>query len=343
MSSFVTASITKGELSSGTFASSVGGKVPEFRLPGKIAAQGLSEMMLTKSIKSCFAGFIFVICASLLLSSCKKSPTTYTLTGRVISKQPSAQQLIINNDDIPGFMPAMTMPYAVKDPDGFERVQPADLIRAEVVVEQPNQFYLAHLVVTGKSAPSTSQQGAPVRALLIGDKAPDVPLVNQDGKTLRIGQLKGKAVLLTFIYTRCPFPDYCPLLSRQFAAVQKELAKSPEDYKRTHLVSVSLDPNYDKPPILRQYGLSYVEHDPKEFQHWDFVSTTPEDLQILVGSFGLEYSNEDSQISHSMNTILLAPDGTVANMWPGNEWKPSEVADVIRHVLTLPDTTDARR
>jgi protein SCO1/2 len=278
--------------------------------------------------------FGLMACALLLLHGCGNSRKTYVLTGRIISKQPSSQQLIINNDDIPGFMPAMTMPYAVKDPEGFERVQPADLIRADVVVEQPTQFYLEHLAVIGKSAASTSPQGAPVRALLIGDKAPDVPLVNQDGKTLRLSQLKGKAVLLTFVYTRCPFPDYCPLLSRQFAAIQNDLAKTPDDYNRTHLVSISLDPNYDKPPILRQYGLSYVEHDPKGFQHWDFVSTKPQDLQILVGSFGLEYSNEDSQISHSMNTILLAPDGTVANMWPGNEWKPSEVADVIRHALT---------
>jgi protein SCO1/2 len=235
------------------------------------------------------------------------------------------------------------MPYAVKDPDGFERVQPADVIRAEVVVEQPNQFFLEHLVVTGKSAAKTSPEGTAPKALLIGDKAPDVPLVNQDGKSLRFSQLKGKAVLLTFIYTRCPFPDYCPLLSRQFAAIQNELAKDPAQYKRTHLISISLDPNYDKPPILREYGLAYVEHDPKGFQHWDFVSTTPEDLQKLVGSFGLEYSEENSQISHSMNTILLAPDGTVANMWPGNEWKTSEVLDAMRHTATRAETTDAHR
>jgi protein SCO1/2 len=293
----------------------------------KLAKSGIVRLGLVASV-------------SLLLISCGNSQKTYVLTGRILSKQPSTQQLIINNDDIPGFMPAMTMPYVVKDPDGFRRVQPSDLIRAEVVVEQPNQFYLEHLVVTGKSTASPSEGGAAPHVLMIGDKAPDVLLVNQDGKALRFSQLKGKAVLLTFIYTRCPFPDYCPLLSRQFAAIQEELAKNPEDYKRTHLISISLDPNYDKPPILRKYGLPYVDHDAKGFQHWDFVSTTPEDLQKLVGSFGLEYSEENSQISHSMNTILLAPDGAVANMWPGNDWKPNEVADVMRHASTA-ETTDA--
>jgi protein SCO1/2 len=220
---------------------------------------------MMKMAKSRLARFGLTACAFLLLVSCRSSRKTCVLTGRVITKQPATQQLIIDNDDIPGFMGAMTMPYAVKDPDGFERVQPSDLIRADVVVEQPNQFHLEHLVVTGKSAAGASPEGPTRHVLMIGDKAPDVPLVNQDGKTLRFSQLKGKAVLLTFIYTRCPFPDYCPLLSRQFAAIQKELAKSPEDYKRTHLISVSLDPNYDKPPILRTYGLPYVEHDPKGF------------------------------------------------------------------------------
>jgi len=282
-------------------------------------------------------------CAFLFLGGCGNSRKTYVLTGRVISKQPAANQLIINNDDIPGFMPAMTMPYAVKDADGFERVQPEDIIRADVVMEQPNQFHLEHLAVIGRSGAGSSPSGAARHVLMIGDKAPDVPLVNQDGKTLRLSQLKGRAVLLTFVYTRCPFPDYCPLLSSQFAAIQKELAKNPGDYKKTHLVSVSLDPNFDKPPILRKYGLSYMDHDPKGFQHWDFVSTTPEDLQTLVGSFGLEYSDEDSQISHSMNTILLAQDGTVSKMWPDNSWQTSDVLDAMRHASMRTDYTDEHR
>jgi protein SCO1/2 len=166
---------------------------------------------------------------------------------------------------------------------------------------------------------------------MIGDPVPDVPMVNQDGKALHFGQLKGEVVLLTFIYTRCPFPDYCPLLSRQFSEIQNDLAKNPDEYKKTHLISVSLDPNYDKPPILREYGLTYLEHDPHGFEHWDFVSTTPTDLQKLTSSFGLSLSEQASQISHSANTILLAADGTVADMWPGNDWRTPEVLEVIRH------------
>ena len=289
----------------------------------------------TTTAKSSLSGFVLVICAFLSLVNCQGRPKSYVLTGRVISKQPATRQLIIDNDDIPGFMPAMTMPYDVKDADGFGKVQPDDIIRADVVVGPGNKFWLEHVVVTGKVSARSSGGGASPHFLMNGDAAPDVPLVNQDGKTLRFGQFKGKAVLLTFIYTRCPFPDYCPLLSRRFAAIQKELTKNPEDYKNTHLLSISLDPNYDKPPVLREYGLSYLEHDPKGFQHWDFVSSTPADLQTLVASFGLDYSEQDGQISHSLNTVLLAPDGTVAQMWPYNNWQTSEVLDVMRHTLTL--------
>ena len=95
---------------------------------------------------------------------------------------------------------------------------------------------------------------------------PDVPLVNQDGKTLHLADFKGKAVLLTFIYTRCPFPTFCPLISSEFAAIHNDLAQTPPIYGKTHLLSVSLDPNYDTAPVLRKYGLAYLKTTPPALQ-----------------------------------------------------------------------------
>jgi|SRR5665213_1370794 len=293
-------------------------------------------MNIIKPIHSRLAAYAFVLFLFLSAAGCKESPTTYLLTGRVISKQPATKEIIVDNDDIPGFMSAMTMPYQVKDPEGFQKVQPADVIRADVIVGQPGQFWLEHLTVIGKATKQTQVDGAPPRMLMVGDQAPDVTLLNQDGKALHFGQFKGKIILLTFIYTRCPFPDYCPLLSSKFSAIQKELAKNPDDYKNSHLVSITLDPKHDHPPVLRAYGLPYLDHNPKGFEHWDFVSTSPADLLKLTGSFGLSYSEENDQINHSLNTILLAADGTVADMWPGNEWQTSEVLDVMHHTMTSP-------
>jgi hypothetical protein len=127
------------------------------------------------SARSSLGRFGLMICAFLFLGGCGNSGKTYVLTGRVISKQPAANQLIINNDDIPGFMPAMTMHYVVKDADGFERVQPEDIIRADVVMEQPNQFHLEHLAVIGRSGAGSSPSGAARHVLMIGDKAPRCP------------------------------------------------------------------------------------------------------------------------------------------------------------------------
>jgi protein SCO1 len=286
-------------------------------------------MINTRSISTVCS--VTIVAIMLFLASCQNTGTKYVLTGRVISKQPAKQQLIIDNDDIPGFMAAMTMPYTVKDPQGFERVQPADIIRADVVVDPSGEFWLEHLTVTGKAAHVAPSPGAPGQALMIGDKPPDLPMINQDGKTIRFGQFAGKEVLITFIYTRCPFPDFCPLLSSRFAEIQRELAKDSEASKKMHLISITLDPKNDTPAVLRKYGLSYLQNDPSGFVLWDFVRTTPGELKTLVSSFGLSYSEENDQISHSMNTILLAPDGTIANMWPGNDWQTSEVLDVMRH------------
>jgi protein SCO1/2 len=254
----------------------------------------------------------------------------YALRGLIVAKSDNTNLLSVDNDDIPGFMPAMTMPYPVKDPQGFAAVEPGDQITADVVVKSSDDYWLERVTITDKSARGSAPAATTTHELLPGEPVPDVPLINQDGKTLHLSQFKGKAVLLTFIYTRCPLPTFCPLISSEFAAIQKEMAETPEDYKKTHLVSISLDPDYDTPPVLRKYGLAYLLDDASGFAHWDFVATTPADLQKLASAFGLQYVEQNNQISHSMDTILLSSDGKVAETWPGNEWKTSEVAAALK-------------
>ena len=186
-----------------------------------------------------------------LLSSvgCQSSDKHYKLTGQVLAKNESAGQASIDNDNIPGFMPAMTMNYPVKDPQGLQQVQPGDRIAADIVVQNGGSVYwLEHVTITDRSARGSVSAATKPHQLLPGEKVPDVPLVNQDGETLHFADLKGKAVLLTFIYTRCPLPTFCPLISSEFAAIHNDLAQTPAIYRKTHLLSVSLDPNYDTRP-----------------------------------------------------------------------------------------------
>jgi peroxiredoxin len=139
--------------------------------------------------------------------------------------------------------------------------------------------------------------------------------LNQDGKPIHLSDFRGKALLLTFIYTRCPMPTFCPRISSLFASVNRELAKNPKDYDRTRLLSISIDPKYDTPSVLHKYGLACLGNDPQGFVHWQFAVPTPENLRKLAEAFSLLYEEEDNQISHTMSTVLVGPDGRVAKEW----------------------------
>ena len=276
---------------------------------------------------------VAMLCALVFAIGCRASLQHYELRGKVLAKNGAISQLTVDHEDIPGFMPAMTMEYAVKDPQGMREVEPGDRITADVVVENKTEYWLEHLHVTDQSGRGSVTATKPGE-LHAGEDVPDVPLVNQDGKTLHLADFKGKAVLLTFIYTRCPFPTMCPLISSKFAEVHEELARNPSVYAGTHLVSVSLDPNYDKPPVLRKYGLAYMKEGAAGFANWDFVSTSPADLSRLATAFNLVYFVQDNQISHSMTTILFARDGTVKQTWPGNEWKVADAVAAVEDAAT---------
>ena len=269
-----------------------------------------------------------------LLTACRDSPKRYFLQGRVLGKSASAQQLTVNHSDIPGFMAAMTMTYPIKDTQGFQQVQPGDLITADVVVGGNNDYWLERLAIKDKAGRG-AVSSLPPHGLLPGEPVPDIALTNQDGKAVHLADFRGKAVLVTFVYTRCPFATFCPLTSSKFAAIQKELAKTPGDYEKTHLITISLDPKYDTPPVMRKYGLAYLSDDPKGFGHWEFVSTSPDDLRKLATAFGLEYFEQDKLISHSMKTVLLATDGTVSHSWSDNQWTNSDVVAALRQQAAI--------
>jgi protein SCO1 len=258
----------------------------------------------------------------------------FTLRGQVIKKNMNDKELLVNHEEIPGFMAAMTMPYPVKDQKDLDAAQPGDMITARVVVQGQTAYWLDQIKVTDSSGRSSVPEEATIREVHAGDRIPDVPFTNQDGKTMHLRDLKGQAVLLTFIYTRCPLPDFCPLISSQFAAIHKQLAALPAIYKKAHLVSVTLDPTYDTPPVLRKYGLAYLSDDANGFKQWEFVNTPQANLQKLAAACGLEYYEQDKQISHSMSTILLGPDGAVVKSWPGNDWRSPEVMAAIQQSVS---------
>jgi len=259
-----------------------------------------------------------------ILSGCGSQPKQYTLKGHVLAKDEAAEAITVKHDDIPGFMPAMTMSYQVKDPTALQEVQPGDTIDAVLIaVNGGKDYWLQSVRITDQSGRKTAKP--PARHVVkVGDSAPAAPFTNQDGKQLHFSDYIGKAVLITFIYTRCPMPEFCPRLSSQFARIHDDLAKTPEDLAKTHLLTISFDSKYDTPPVLRRYGLAYLDNHAEGFSHWDFACADPADMAKIAEDFGLEYFEEDNQITHSMNIVLLNPAGAVAQFWT-NEWTTEEL------------------
>jgi protein SCO1/2 len=138
-------------------------------------------------------------------------------------------------------------------------------------------------------------------------------------------------LLLTFIYTRCPLPNFCVRMSRNFEQIDKALQKDPALYAKAHLLSVSFDPAYDTPAVLRSYGGAYTGNYSKEtFAHWDFAAPTEKELPKVLQFFDIGATPEkDKTITHSLSTVVIAPDGRLYRWYPGNEWTPEQVlADV---------------
>jgi protein SCO1/2 len=273
-----------------------------------------------------------------LLAGCKGTPEEaikakhFPVSGEVMAKNASGQEITLRHGDIPGFMAAMTMNYSLPNPAVLEELQPGDRIAAQIAVDPANSghYWIEDVVITAEVARKEPPALNPPHELSVGETIPDVPLVNQDDQIFHLRDYKGKAVLLTFIYTRCPMPTFCPLISSHFSRIHDALKQSPDIYKHSQMLSISLDPQYDTPPVMKKYGLAYVDGVQDDFKSWTFASTTPDDLKTLAAAFGLEYFTDGNQINHTMSTALIAKDGRVAKVWEGNDWKWQEVLEATK-------------
>lgn len=289
---------------------------------------------------------VYILILSLALIACKSQPPQqgkrYELKGSIVSVDKAKQSATIAHEEVKDFMDAMTMPFKLKDAWPLDVMKPGDQVQATLVVTE-DSAWLEDVVIVQKTAPEGTPPPAGSSSLPSpGDVVPDFRLVNQDGKPVRISQFRGRALLTTFIYTRCPIPEYCTLMSNNFAVIDQELRKDPTLYDRTHLISISFDPEYDTPKVLRSYGASHTGNYAAEtFAHWEFATGNSEEIKKLAKYFGFTIIPEKDQIVHSLQTALIGPDGKLAKLYAGNEWKPAEVLSDIRKLLE--DSSRARR
>jgi protein SCO1 len=275
-------------------------------------------------------GAAAILCLGALIAcnSSKKEEATegklFPLKGRVVSVDKNNSSMVVDGEAIPGLMDAMAMPYTVKNASELEAVTAGDSITA-TVVQQKDSYFVTGIKVAQHATTPAPKPAADAHVPEPGDAVPNFQLVNQSGRKVSLDQYRGKTLLVTFIYTRCPFEDFCPRMSGQFAEINRELRKDARLYGKTHLLSISFDPKNDTPKVLQTYGAGYMGSKSPSFDHWEFAVPPAAELRDLAKYFGLTYSEDGGVITHSLSTAVIGPDGKIFKWYHGNEWKSSDL------------------
>jgi protein SCO1/2 len=292
------------------------------------------DEMLAKVGSRIRKAFALVACTLSVLAlpqlACKPhtagSEQRFELIGTVVSVDKRAATVTIAHEAIPGYMEAMSMPFKLRDERLLSEMAEGDRVRATLVVAGLRSW-LDDVVRTRESVDSSNlsnpdswvepQPGAEI---------PDFKLVDHNGKRMSLHQYRGQTLVLTFIYTRCPLPDYCPLITDNFSQLEKLLQSEPAASPQTHLLSITVDPEYDTPKVLHKYAAAH-SMDPAR---WDFATGTKDEVKQIATYFGMQYWREGDQIIHSLRTAIVASDGKLVKLYRGNEWKADQVIEEVR-------------
>ena len=273
-----------------------------------------------------------------LMAGCSRVPEipAYQLTGQILVVKHETNEVLVKHEDIPGFMPAMTMPYAVKDPAIIKDRVAGDLITATLKVA-PEGAFLSAITKTGSAplpedARTTIPVATNVQILQPGDSVPDAPLIDQ-GRTISLADLKGSVAAVTFIYTRCPLPQFCPFIDRRFAEVQKIAAADPVLAGKVRLISISFDPKFDRDETLRAHAAK-VGADPTV---WRFATADEAIVDRLAAQFGINVIREkDGTITHNLRTAIIDPSGRVSTILENNAWTADQLIAGLKDALAAP-------
>jgi protein SCO1 len=304
----------------------------------------------TRSQVAGAAFFVLLLAAVSGLAACRSKPVAqgkrFHMTGKVLAVAAAQGSATIDNDVIPGFMAAMAMPYPIPDQKALATLHPGDEISADVVVTGDGSYHLENVVVTKKAtaspnSPATSNPSQPQP----GEKVPDFALINQDGKRIHLASYRGDVLLVTFIYTHCPFPDFCPLVSKNFADIYAASRVVPSLRSKIRLLTISFDPAHDTPEVLRKYAATFRPITGTiPFDRWQFATAPPKELQTITNFFGVIYDSSQKQIVHSLSTSVISPDGTIYKWYDGNDWHPSDLlGDATKILAQQHQTTSATR
>jgi len=252
----------------------------------------------------------------------------YSTTGLVLRVDRPGRTVTISHDAFPGFMDAMAMPFDLQGPARQTRLTAGDRVRLRLAVKH-DRSWVDRLEVVSAATVDAGLQQTPVAPVLVpvGAPIPDFELVDQGGAPLRLSALKGKVVAVTFIYTRCPLPDYCPRMIENFRAVRSRLAARMD--RDLVLLTISFDPQYDTPQMLASYAASNRAGGPG----WHFLTGDPANIERVCNAFGIQYWAEEGLITHSLQTAIIDREGRLAATVEGKDFTPRQLGDLVAAVL----------
>jgi protein SCO1/2 len=278
-----------------------------------------------------------LVAAAAIAAACGGAPDAreYPLQGQILSIAPGQMEASIKHEEIKGFMPAMTMTYKVRDAQQFANMKPGDLISSTLVVES-NDAYLKDVKRVGEApleTPPKDQGAAPPASsgfelLKPGEAVPNASFVDENGRTRDFESFRGSTVVATFIYTRCPLPNFCPLMDRHFVTIQKALKSDPA-LRNVRLVSVSFDPIGDTPPVLKKHADMLGA----DSTYWTFLTGERDEIDRFAARFGVSVTrelNDPLDISHNLRTAIVDETGVLVKTYTGNVWTPEQILADLR-------------
>ena len=284
---------------------------------------------------------LLLLSVAVALSGCNKADETlqhYEVRGVIRGFSPDRQTIEIEHENIQGFMPSMTMPFLARNQKEIVDLAIGDAILFRMTVTQKD-FWIDRVRKIDRSevrivearatvTPSTNRAAH----LREGDEMLVLTLTNQDRQHITLETFRGHPFVLTFVFTRCPIPNFCPRMSNNFAELQVAIKMANGPLAQTRLLSITLDPAFDTPEILKEYA-AHLHGDPSL---WTFATGDVGEIDALTEAFSVYRQNEGGTISHGLTTALIDNKGKIDKIWRGNSWTPAEVINEIRQMDNEP-------
>jgi protein SCO1/2 len=282
---------------------------------------------MTRSAIALVAGLALLALSACDVAQHSQRARRVEARGLVESLDRELKQVIIDHEDIPGVMPAMSMSFDVADPRLLDTLAPGQIVEFTLEIRSTSFRVVDARVVeeVGDAGRSGTLARGFAGAIREAEAAPDFALIDQDGKPLALEDLRGKTLLVDFIYTHCPGP--CPILTGTHVTVQRLL---PDDLvERVRFVSISLDPARDTPEAMRAYATARGV----DLSRWSFLTGDDDTVADVLQRYGVGAKpGENGEIDHLVITYLIDAEGKVARRFAGLEHRAETLVAALEAV-----------